>query len=280
MRSYYSFSDTVHSGLSCCSRASDEYPLTVNCAGGLTTSFPFTTHNQQGREDFYLLYMVKGSMTVYLSDGAHTAEAGTAVLYPPRYPYRYLYGGAAPLSYFWVHFTGSYAERLLRECGFSPLPCLALPRVQNRVAEQFRRLLERTEGTETLREQELACELERLLLTLARFSRKEEPVRPLSRSIGIIHASYHKELRIPELARAENLSHSRYITLFRRQTGLSPTAYIVDLRLKSACELLRNTDMTIKQIGLQVGYDDPFFFSKLFKRHIGVSPTEYRKALS
>ena len=120
MRSYYSFVD--QKGFHACSIASDEYPLIVNCAGNMETSFPFTTDNPTGREDYYLLYMVKGRMTVSLPAGERIAEPGCVLLFPPRYPYHYAFGAEEHLSYFWVHFTGSYAARLLEECGLRDLP--------------------------------------------------------------------------------------------------------------------------------------------------------------
>ena len=93
----------------------------------------------------------------------------------------------------------------------------------------------------------------------------------------MIHTSYHENLKIPELAKIENLSHSRYVELFRRQMGMSPMAYLIKLRMQAACSLLENTDIPVRRIARMVSYDDPHFFSKLFKRHVGVSPSEYRE---
>ncbi len=273
MRSYYSFVD--QKGFHACSIASDEYPLIVNCTGNMETSFPFTTDNPTGREDYYLLYMVKGRMTLLLPAGERIAEPGCVLLLPPRYPYRYVFCAEEPLSYFWVHFTGSYAARLLEECGLRDLPlCFDAP--ESHVAERFRSLFHRIETPEPFLKKELACALEQLLLSVARAYADPERNRPLEISMRHIHAFYHRDLRVPDLAKMENLSNSRYVALFREQNGISPMGYIVGLRIRTACELLQGTDMTVKQIAYQVGYEDPFFFSKLFKKHTGVSPSAYR----
>lgn len=276
MPSYYSYRGS--SGFNACSIASAEYPIIVNCAGDMRTSFSFTTDNPGGREDFYLLYVLKGSMKVPLDQAVHTAGPGTVLLFPPHYRYRYSYRGAEPLLYFFVHFTGSYAEQLLRECGFSPLPCLIQTKNQAQISEQFHRLFEEFETPEPFRKKILACVLEQLILTVAQSAYATKEEQPLERSMGMIHASYQQKLSIPMLAQLENLSNSHYIALFRQQNGVSPNAYIIGLRMQNACELLHNTDMSVKQIGIQVGYEDPFFFSKLFKRHMGMSPQKYRTA--
>ncbi len=274
MRSYYAFRDKK--GIQSCSRASDAYPLMVNCAGNMETTFPLSTDIADGREDYYLLYLVEGEMTVHLPEGERTVTEGTFLLFPPHYRYRYSYHSPKPLSYFWVHFTGSYAARLLEECGLTPLPLCHCAVGDPRIPARFRSLFDRLVIPEPFLTKELSCALEQLLLTVGEVLHASPVARTLERSLGVIHASYQKELRIPDLARMENLSQSRYHTLFRELTGVSPAAYIIDLRLQSACDLLRSTDMSIKQIALQVGYDDPFFFSKLFKRHMGISPQSYR----
>ena len=59
--------------------------------------------------------------------------------------------------------------------------------------------------------------------------------------------------------------------------GKSPNEYIIELRLQFAKSLLDNTNISIKQVSEHVGYNDQYFFSRLFKKHIGISPQEYRK---
>ncbi len=274
MRSYFAFPDGHD--LNACSRASEEYPLEVNCAGDLESAFPFTTHNRGGREDYYFLYLLRGELEVTLPDGIQTATAGTVLIFPPRNSYRYTYRGQEPLHYLWAHFTGSYVARFLEECDLHPLPLFRAAGDSRPVAEQFWHMLSVSDSDSPRLRQEMACAMEQLILTTARAVSVTKK-QPLARSLHRMHSSFREDLRIPQLAAMENLSHSRYIVLFRQQTGVSPTAYLIGLRMEHACHLLLNTDMSIKQIGISVGYEDPQFFSKLFKKHIGVSPLQYRK---
>ncbi len=274
MRVYRAYSDK--NGLNACSRASEEFPLEINCAGDVESVFPFTTHNPGGRKDYYFLYLASGELEVTLPSKIQTVSAGTVLIFPPGYSYRYVYQGKGPLRYLWAHFTGSYADRFLRECGMNPLPFCRELGESRAVAEQFERMLILSEGNSPRLRQELSCAMEQVILTTARAITVTEK-QPLERSLHRMHSAFWEELRIPDLAAMENLSHSRYITLFRRQTGVSPTAYLIGLRMEHACYLLSNTDMSIKQIGISVGYEDPQFFSKLFKKHVGVSPLQYRK---
>ncbi|MBQ9761413.1 MAG: AraC family transcriptional regulator [Clostridia bacterium] len=274
---YYAFDDSLPAlALNACSLSSEEYPLTVNCAGNLSTSFPFTTDNPGGREDYYMILMTSGTMRLTLPDGEHNVGTGDVILFPPHYHYRYVYRGEAPLSYLWVHFTGSYAERFLRECQLSPLPALFRTEQSSSLSAAFLQMFDIFNARGQLQHQELACVLEQLLLRLASTVDRDTQKHPLERSLRHIHAFYHKPIRIPELAKMEGLCNSRYITVFQKAMGMPPSEYLIKLRIRTACDLLRGTDMAIKQIGTMVGYQDAQFFSRIFKREIGVSPQVYR----
>lgn len=79
-----------------------------------------------------------------------------------------------------------------------------------------------------------------------------------------------------ELAVMEHLSESRYRTVFRKQTGLSPREYRIALRMQHACDLLTSSTLSINEISAACGYSDELYFNRLFKRRIGVPPGEYR----
>ncbi|MBQ8551903.1 MAG: helix-turn-helix transcriptional regulator [Clostridia bacterium] len=276
---YYAFDDSRPArAINTCSLASDEYPLIVNCAGNVVTSFSLTTDNAQGREDFYLIYMLGGTMDVFLEDGIHKVVSGNVILFPPHYHYRYIYKGGEELSYLWVHFTGSYASRFLEECGLEVLAGIYNTSCDNKITGGFQKMFDIFESGSRLWRQELACALEALILKVAAAVDVSTRERGFEKSVRYIHSSYHKDIQIPELAKMENLSYSGYIKLFKRRMGMPPSAYLIKLRMNAACDLLRNTDMSIKQVGVSVGYSDAHFFSRLFKKHTGVSPQSYRNA--
>jgi AraC-like DNA-binding protein len=67
------------------------------------------------------------------------------------------------------------------------------------------------------------------------------------------------------------------VRLFKRQFKVSPIYYVIQKRIAHACSLLTETALPLKQISQAVGYDDPFYFSRMFKKMMGVNPTEYRR---
>lgn len=264
-------------GLNDYSIESYDYPISVNCAGNFVTDFPFTSDNPGGRKDYYLLYVVRGTMRVFATGMPECiAESGSVFIFPPHTHYTYTYEGGDTLDYLWAHFTGSFAEGLIKECALTPLPYFAKSEDGGRVSEGFRRLFEAFELKKPLYERRAALCLEEILIDLSANASEEISPCPIEASLRYIHSAYNQSISIPSLAAMENLSNSRYIVVFEHHTGLSPTAYINALRIKTAKELLLSTDMSVKQVGLSVGYSDPHFFSRAFKKQVGLSPLEYK----
>jgi AraC family transcriptional regulator of arabinose operon len=87
-------------------------------------------------------------------------------------------------------------------------------------------------------------------------------------------------VNISELARAVNLSRSRFAHLFREQTGVAPARYLRDFRLDRARLLLETTFLSVKEVMVTVGFNDPSHFSRDFQRAHGAPPREWRKRMA
>ena len=99
----------------------------------------------------------------------------------------------------------------------------------------------------------------------------------LQNAITYITANYNTEIHIKELADACNLSQSHFMYLFKEETGMTPLAYQQTLRIKDTMSALISTKVSITEIAAQVGYQDPLYFSRVFKKLVGMSPKEYRR---
>jgi len=103
-----------------------------------------------------------------------------------------------------------------------------------------------------------------------------ETLRKIEESMAFMIGHLDTPLRVSTLAAQVNLSPSHYFALFRRHVGSSPINYFIRLRLQRAGYLLENTNMSIKAVAYAVGYDDPFYFSRIFKAFSRVAPSQYR----
>lgn len=127
--------------------------------------------------------------------------------------------------------------------------------------------------------QSLAVHLVRnyAVLDERRISRRNAlPAFKLRRVTELMAAQLDKEFSLSQLAREADMSVSHFSRLFKKATSFSPSQYFIQLRIQEAQRLLRETDRSVIDVGLDVGYSSPSHFAQVFRRTVGVSPTEYR----
>ena len=90
----------------------------------------------------------------------------------------------------------------------------------------------------------------------------------------------NKPLPVARLAALANISPSHFFALFKRHTGCAPIDYFIRLRMRRACDLLGTTSLSVKEVAAVLGYDDQFYFSRVFKSVNRVAPSEYRALLA
>jgi AraC-like DNA-binding protein len=81
---------------------------------------------------------------------------------------------------------------------------------------------------------------------------------------------------VEEIAKEFHYSSSHYTALFKKKTGLSPIDYFIRMKIYYACQLLTQRELIIKEIADKIGYDDPYYFSRIFKKVTGKSPAQYK----
>ena len=94
-----------------------------------------------------------------------------------------------------------------------------------------------------------------------------------------IRSNYHRALKVEDVAAMLHIDRKYLRNLFVQYTGESTQQYIIRVRMQHAKEYLQQTDAGISTIANSVGYDDVMAFSKMFKKHVGVSPSQFRKQL-
>ena len=107
--------------------------------------------------------------------------------------------------------------------------------------------------------------------------RTDSTWKTVERAKDFISRNYaDSDLSVETLCSHLHLSPTYFSTLFKRETGMSFTSYVTNVRMEQAARLLRETDDKTYLIAEQTGYTDPNYFSYVFKRHFGVSPSKFR----
>lgn len=254
-------------------------PLFVNSTGYVKTEQPYMTSQQ--RSDWFLQLMDVGQMR---SDKADVLKAGQFIIRSPDRMYRYGLGEEVVRGFYWVHFTGHYVETLLAQHQIESdriytLREETLQGLHQEFQRIFREFMLRRSGYEQMAAALLLVILVRLGRGIATDLSADTDMRKrLETSVSYIHSHYTEQLSVPELAKMEHLSESRYRELFRLAFGTPPGDYIIGLRMARACELLQSTDLSVAQIGEICGYSDVLYFSRLFHKKQKVAPLAYRRS--
>ena len=260
--------------------SSNELPLLVNCAGLTYAGVAHINANDRGRLDYYLIYVLADEVQILRQEGWQRLTPGSVVVIPPNTPYR-CKCATASTSFLWVHFTGGDVESTLKRYKIGLFPSTYSTATVNNISTRFQKLFEGFARNDSYRTYDLAALLDRLLIEIGRAIGKRETERvSLSKSIRYVNENYATQIKIPSLAQMENMCMTAYNMAFKEQMGMSPTKYIIKLRTDNAKELLRTTNLKIREVGAACGYDDVNFFRKTFKKEVGISPLEYRERFS
>lgn len=274
--SYRAFIDRENDSFNLCSRELTDVAMFVNCTGLTSLDNVFTTLNERGREDYYLMYIISGRLELEIGDRVVIGEVGDFVLYPPRTRYKYIHNDNENVSYYFIHFTGYYVKELLRRLDLGEGYGIWHAGTSESVSRTFSELFIAFNSDEKYKWERCGIITELILTMLSERRSRGAERSMIYKSLSYINSFYTDSISIPSLARMENISVSRYNTLFRKIMGTSPTRYIMGLRINHAITLLSSTDMDIGQIGEVVGYSDKHLFSRTFKAYTGLSPREYR----
>lgn len=100
---------------------------------------------------------------------------------------------------------------------------------------------------------------------------------PIDEIYDYLHKNFQKKLGLEDLSKLTGLSKNYISRKFKEIYGQTPINYLQEIRIEAAQTMLKNTEYPIKQVGEIVGYDDVYFFSKVFKTHLKLPPGKYRK---
>ena len=119
-----------------------------------------------------------------------------------------------------------------------------------------------------------------VLITLIRgeLRRADSPTTPATRVIRYIEGHYGERLTLGRVADKLGFSLPYLSSLFKKECGMTFRDYLCGVRLKHGATLLRGSDLSIDAVARLVGYEDPAFFYKMFKKRFGMTPDAYRKA--
>lgn len=233
-----------------------------------------------------LLYCSNGEGWIELGGNVAQVRAGEVVILPTDVPHSYGADKINPWSIYWLHLTGACCDAATAAVmGSDGEPARAVP-----VGFSEERNALFTHIATTLLKGYSASNLLHANLTLPHYlssfiapehfgSQKlsASVASPTEKAILYMQENLSNSLTLDNIARSVNLSVSFFSRKFKKDTGYAPIEYFNYLRIQKACQLLHFSTWRINEVASAIGIDDPFYFSRLFKQQMGLSPVHYRK---
>lgn len=234
-----------------------------------------------GRKDYQLLYIVGGRAWFTIDGEDIPATVGDFIVYTPGYPQYYHYSLKDNTDIYWMHFYGTEVVEVLNQLNIKPNRVIRST-MDSYITKKWNQMIQeltlKQRGFDTLLPlyaQEIMTMLFRNRKPLNTTQMKSQKI--IMDAIEYISNEFDHSINVQDLARHLGVSACWLNLNFRLFTGTSPLQYIINARLSHAMELLRFSDYTINEIARICGYEDALYFSRLFKKHVGGSPREYRQ---
>lgn len=264
-----------------------KHPLFVTSCGTyqLLTKPKLPTHRPKGRVDFQLLYIASGQAHFYFNRKEEIVSAGNMVLYRPKEEQRYYYYGTDHTEVYWVHFTGNDVKKILRAHGISDDMHVIHTGTSLEYKQLFLQMIQELKLCKEDYEELLILLLSHLFILIHRTintrprNKAHAIMKEMDAAVKYFHQNYNQPISIEEFASSRHISISWFIRNFKEYTHSTPAQYLLSLRISNAQTLLETTDYNVTEIAEIVGYDNPLYFSRLFKKQCGLSPSEFRREL-
>ncbi|MFC5406929.1 AraC family transcriptional regulator [Cohnella soli] len=240
--------------------------------------------------DYYLLHHVLSGKGVFRA-GEFECEpsAGDSFLIHPGKLVHYVSDESDPWLYRWVAFAGSEAASIVREAGLNDDKPIIRAGSLREPGERCRAIFEVFRARGSSASLAATGHLHLLLAALKEASTDigAETLRPDSHTeelvrqvAGYLSTQYAEPITIERMAETLGYNRAYLSRIFKQRTGVSPVVFLTQQRVDHAKRLLRERpELTIEQIAFSVGFHDPLYFSKQFRRLYGQSPTDYRIAI-
>lgn len=231
------------------------------------------------KTSYLIVFILEGTGIFEIDKRVHKLSRNDVFLVPPHKIHKYKSDKENPWKYAWISFSVDNFEDEFKQIHNDE----HLRKVKN--VSMIEKHVSRIKRNENFEKSEYKCTREDALVKLfltEMLSEDHNIVLPqkiinADKIKDYIENNYFSELLVDEIADRFNYNRSYMCRLFKSVHGKSPKEFIIDYKIQIACKLLLESDLSVDNVSNSVGYKDPFNFSKMFKKRIGLPPQEYKK---
>lgn len=258
-----------------------------------TTAVGFFPHAEyhfikrgKGIDDNVMIYCTSGNGWIKCRDEVFAIASGQVFVIPSDCPHSYGADSEKPWTIYWIHFRGKLSEMFMDSDAFCAhdIQISTDSRISQRLSlfDELYNTLDYGYSEDNLKHATSTLIHFLSSIKFIEAFRHGSPSKYEGRNLveeakHFMNENIDHKVSLKQICNYLGCSESTCSAAFRKSTGMSPIEYMLHLRIQKACKMLLLSDQKINQIASSVGIDDQYYFSRLFRKFIGVSPSEYRK---
>jgi AraC family transcriptional regulator, arabinose operon regulatory protein len=238
---------------------------------------------RNGADEHILIYVIDGCGEINLNKSVHTITGNQYIVLPARQSHMYKADAQNPWTIYWIHFTGENSDFMSDLAGkIITISPSENSRIRDRI-QLFDEIIENLSLGYNLENLEYSNFCLNHLLASFKYVNQFRKVHfadekdIAKKAILYMKQNIEKPLTLGEIASQFQLSVPHFSRLFKQRTRYAPMRYFTQLKMQYACQLIDHSNMLIFEISQEIGYDDAFYFSRIFKKTVGISPLAYKK---
>jgi len=238
---------------------------------------------RQVHDDDLVIYCLSWAGELSLDNEVFIIKPGDMIILPKGVAHAYQASQSEPWSIYWAHFSGRQSRDFMEYLAIAPQHYITHLGIHSRLVSDFEALLENKQPGYNLSAFIHASNLLRQILTLVAqlqpLAKQQQAVASFNLEYihSLMQARIHEQLDLETLASSANLSKFHFVKKYKELTGTTPINHFIHLKIERACHLLDITTQSINEISFSVGYEDAYYFSRIFKKIMGISPSQYRR---
>jgi AraC-like DNA-binding protein len=234
--------------------------------------------------EFQIIYITKGEGIFSSGDRSYQIKPGCIMLILPGVSHMYRPLPETGWHEYWVGFKGDYFSRLLEEGRFSPEHVFFETGLHNSLLSIFTQIFDEVRSQRPLYQlKTCALILSLIAEVLTRERRKEQPnyyEDITAKAKYLMESNAYSAINIPFISEQLGISTSRLNEIFKTYTSMTPYQYYIHIKIHKAESLLEEEDISVKEAAYKMGFEDQYYFSRLFKNKTGVSPSDWKKYIT